>query len=110
MATMTATKMLTYNNRRLVPGEDFEAKSYRDQKVLLATRKAKLKRVIQEVPPPPPEVQKRIVEATDNSEAEAIAAKDLAAARSEYKAATGKNAYYGWSAEHIRELIANLGS
>lgn len=133
MVTMTATKMLSYNNRRLVPGEDFEAKSHRDQKVLLATRKAKLKREQVELPAPPPEVVKKIVAVTgtqqpasnviatglrseDTPPRVAVSGNDgdkggdLSAARSEYKTATGKQAYHGWSAEYIRGLIVNLGS
>lgn len=137
MAMMTATKMLTYNNRRLVPGEDFEARSHRDMKVLLATRKAKLKREEGAVPAPPPEVAKKIVAVTGTQEpapsvtasglrsedvppsvavsgndgdkgADPVAdAQALTDARAEYKRVTGKQPYHGWAAEHLRELTAN---
>lgn len=101
MATMTATKMLTYNNRRMLPGEDFEAKSLRDQKVLLASRKAKLKREQVEVPPPPPAVATRIAEATKEETND-----ELSKAREEYKRVAGKNAFHGWDVAELNKRIA----
>lgn len=106
MVTMTATKMLSYANRRLVPGEDFETKSDRDMKVLLATRKAKVKRAPADVPPPPPEVATRIAEATAPPPGEV----ELIEARLEYKRVTGKQAYHAWDAATLREKIAIAGS
>lgn len=64
MIKMTTTKVLTYNNRRMEPGVDFEAKSHRDMKVILASRKAKMKREEGEVPAPPPAVAEKIVAVT----------------------------------------------
>lgn len=100
MIKMTATKMLTYDNRRLRPGEDFEAKSERDRKVLLATRKAIVKRTPSEVPPPPEDLKERITKVIDSSP------NDLATVRAEYRRVTGKLPHYTWSAEHIRGLLA----
>lgn len=100
MVMMTATKMLSYANRRLVPGEDFEAKSNRDMRVLLATRKAKVKR--QEVPltSPPPEVAAKIETFTTQP------GEDLAQARAAYKEKFDKQPFYGWDAATLREKIA----
>lgn len=101
MVNMTATKMLSYANRRLIPGEDFEAKSQRDMKVLLATRKAKLKRPEVSVPPPPPPVAAEIEEATA-----ALAPDDeLTKARAAYEEKLGKRPYHGWDAETLAAKI-----
>jgi len=99
MFPMTATKMLTYNNRRLVPGEDFEAKSQRDLKVLLATRKAKAKRQTGEVPAPPEDVSKKIGAVTSTPEEE------LTQARAAYKEKFDKQPFYGWDVATLREKI-----
>lgn len=100
MTAMTATKMLSYNNRRLVPGEDFEAKSPRDLKVLLATRKAKLKREPGEVAPPPPAVAAKVAALVTAPE------QVLAEARAQYEEKVGRRPYYGWTIEQLREKIA----
>lgn len=127
MSIMTATKMLTYANRRLQPGEDFEARSQRDVKVLLATRKAKVKRPEADVPAPPPEVEKRIVAVVTTNEAPVepsvtstseatiepkveTAGDDLASLRKTYEDLSGKRVYNGWDAAQLREKIAALGS
>lgn len=123
MVKMTATKMLTYANRRLVPGEDFEAKTHRDMKVLLATRKAKVKREEVEVPPPPPEVAQRIAEVTAPdlqpadvppsvaaSGNESDGAGDIVALRAEYERVLGKRPFYGWDAATLRDKMAAAGT
>lgn len=100
MYPMTATKMLTYNNRRLVPGEDFEAKSQRDLKVLLATRKAKIKRAAGEVAAPPPSVAAQIAAVA------VTPGEELAAARASYKEKFGKQPFYGWDLATLNDKIA----
>jgi tryptophan 2,3-dioxygenase len=111
MVTMTATKMLRYSNRQLKPGEDFEAKSHRDMKVLLATRKAKLKRPEVEIAAPPVEVQQKIEAAVvpppslpPPGEAELIEA------RLEYKRVVGRPPYHSWDVATLRHKIANANA
>lgn len=119
MTQMTATKMLSYDNRRLVPGEDFVARSHRDMKVLLATRKAKVKRLAGEVSAPPEaltaKIEVMVVPPNDlnppltppnDLNPPQPPAYDLAAARAEYEAKLGKRPYYGWDIEQLREKIA----
>jgi hypothetical protein len=131
MAMMTATKMLTYNNRRLVPGEDFEAKSHRDMKVLLATRKAKVKREEAEVPVPPAAIAAKIADATDPGRPvpshgsgpgdpapelrpadlpPVVVEGELAIVRAEYEAKIGKRPYWNWSVAELREKMDQAGS
>ncbi len=99
MTTMTAVKMLTYANRRLVPGEDFEAKSPRDLKVLLATRKARIKRQSGEIPAPPAAVAAKIDAVVVSPDQE------LAQARVDYEIKFGKRPFYGWDATTLRDKI-----
>lgn len=101
MFPMIATKMLSYDNRRLVPGQDFIAKSHRDMKVLLATRKAKIKREEVELAPPPAAVAAKIEATIVPPQSE------LAQLREAYKEKIGKQPFYGWDAAALREKIAS---
>lgn len=133
MVTMTATKMLSYANRRLQPGDDFEIKSLRDMKVLLASRKATLKREEGAVSAPPPELAEKIVavtgtnppppnvETTDLRPADpppSVAASgdvgdkdgDLAAVREKYEKKMGRRPYSGWDVAALREKMEQSSS
>lgn len=100
MVRMRATKALTYNTRRLLPGDVFEVKP-RDARVLLATRKVEAVREPANVPPPPPVVAAQIAAA-----APPAADNELAGLRAEYETKLGKRPFLGWSAAMLREKIA----
>lgn len=59
---LKAVKGLTYNTRRLLPGDVFEARP-RDARVLLATRKVQAVREPVDLAPPPPAVAEKIAKA-----------------------------------------------
>lgn len=99
---LKAVKPLTYATRRLLPGDVFEARSRRDHKLLLATRKVEAVREAAPVPPPPPAVAAKIAAAV----APASAPDDRVSLRAEYEAVLGKAPFSGWSAEVLREKIA----
>lgn len=84
MRDLKATKPLTYNTRRLLPGDTFTALSDRDAKTLVTLGKATR------------------VSATSSPDA----AEDIKALRAEYTALTGKKPFGGWSADDLRQKIA----
>lgn len=90
---------LTYATRRLLPGDVFEAKSRRDAKVLIATRKVEAVREPVDVPAPPPKVAEKIVAATS-------APDERSALRVEYEKVLGKAPWVGWNTGQLREKIA----
>lgn len=92
---LQVVKPLTYATRHMQPGEVFEARTARDRRVLLATRKVRELREPANVPPPPAAVAERL--AGDE---------DARALRAEYAAVTGRNPFLGWNAETLREKIA----
>jgi len=127
MIRMKATKELSYRTRRLLadgtaefvsrlmPGDIFEVNRTRDVRVLRATRKAEEIRQPAKVPPPPPEVAAKIeaaiapppVEPGAMSTADGgLMPGELAQARADYEAAFGKRPFHGWSAEVLRQKIA----
>lgn len=96
MAELIATKSFTYATRRLLPGQDFATKSARDARLLIAIGKARRKQASDTIATPPAKpVQK--VAGTDP---------ELATLRANYQTATGKKPYHGWSADQLREKIA----
>lgn len=122
---LKASKPLTYNTRRLQPGDVFEAKP-RDGKILLASRKVSRVRDPVELEPPPADVAEQIAAtvapspptaeapsqeaATSSGEVgasdEASSAGDIAALRAEYEATLGKRPFMGWDAATLREKMA----
>lgn len=107
MIPMKATKALTYNTRRLLPGDTFEAVSSRDARVLKAIRKAEQVRPQADVPPPSPAVAARIAAAVAPGQSTAPAVDDdLVKARTEYRDALGRPPFHGWDAATLREKIA----
>jgi hypothetical protein len=105
---LKALKPMTYATRRLQAGDVFEAKSKRDHRVLLATRKVEAMREPASVPPPPPAVAKKIAEAV--APAAPPADDDLAALRAEYERAVGRRPFMGWDAATLREKMAAAAS
>jgi hypothetical protein len=102
---LKALRPMTYATRRLLPGDVFEAKSRRDHRVLLATRKVEAMREPASVPPPPPAVAKKIAEAVAPP-----ADDDLSALRAEYERAVGRRPFMGWDAATLREKMAAAAS
>jgi len=118
---LKAVKGLTYNTRRLLPGDVFDA-SPRDARLLLAIRKAEAMREPVELPPPPPAVAEKIAATfvpptpPNDPNPPPIPPNDpnpptpppdyLAALRAEYEAALGKRPFMGWDAATLREKIA----
>jgi hypothetical protein len=98
MNLLRATKHFPYNNRRLLPGDTFEAND-RDARLLLAVRKAERVRKPVDLPPPPPDVAAKIVDAVGKPE------DALQRLRAEYEAVLGKRPYYGWDAAALTEKI-----
>lgn len=96
---MKASRPLTYNTRRLQPGDEFEVVNSRDVRVLEAIRKAHRVRPEADVPPPPPALASKIAENFGSDE-------DLKAARAEYVAAVGRQPFHGWDAATLREKAA----
>lgn len=108
---LRARKALTYATRRLQPGDVFEARSRRDHKLLLATRKVEAVRDEVPVQPPPPAVAAKIAAAVAPApapEPEAPASTDLAALRAEYEAVVGRRPFMGWGADELRNKMAAI--
>jgi hypothetical protein len=61
---LVALKPLTYNTRRLLPGDSFEARKPSDARVLIAVKKARAaqSRPTTSVPPPPRHVAEKIAQ------------------------------------------------
>lgn len=78
---LVARKPMTYNTRRLVAGDVFEAVSARDARLLRAIRKA-------------------------DPHVEPIAPDEAAALRAEYEKTFGKKPFMGWDADTLRQKIA----
>lgn len=58
---LIAVKDFTYNTRRLVAGDSFQARNRDDAKILIELLgKARMGRPAAEVPPPPPEVAEKL--------------------------------------------------
>jgi hypothetical protein len=112
MVKLRAVKNLSYNTRRLLAGEEFEAND-RDAKILIGIKKARAVRQPAAVPPPPPAVAAKIAAAvappappSDQGEKINASTDDLAAARAAYREAFGKAPFHTWDAATLREKIA----
>ncbi len=126
---LRAVKALKYQTRRLLPGDEFEAASNRDARLLLAIKKAEKVREPADVPPPSPVVAAKIAAsvapatlATPPASAASVGAmstaaipaatqqapadRDLAAARADYEKALGRKPYHGWDIAMLRSRIA----
>lgn len=120
--TLRAIKAFLYNNRRLLPGEDFETKKPIHGTLLIAAKKAREIRAPGKLSAPPlivtdklPKGEKKVkhkVDPTDQPPAvtqpspevaaePAPEADDMAALRAEYKEKVGKQPYMGWDAETL---------
>lgn len=90
MAThkMIANKAMTYRTRRLQADEPFEARTRRDFAALKITNKARADDGSAQDPPDEPAVA------------------DIAALRAEYQARFDKRPFMGWSADQLREKLA----
>lgn len=97
MPDLIAVKMFTYATRRLMPGQDFIARTPRDARLLIAMGKARAKRAAGQIAPPPPELAAKI--------AAAVVPDNMAALRASYEVATGKRPFMGWSADQLRARI-----
>lgn len=89
-----------YGTRHLAPGDVFTARSARDHRLLLATKKVRELREPAAVPAPPPGVAQQIARTVAPSD-------ELKALRARYAAVAGKPAFHGWSADQLREKIAS---
>ena len=103
MKRLQAVKALTYATRRLLPGDTFEARSPRDHKVLLATKKVREHRDPVAVPAPSPAVAEQIAQQFPPAD-------DVKVLRDQYTAAVGRQPFYGWSADVLRAKIAEAKS
>jgi hypothetical protein len=134
MIPMIATKPFSYGSRRLLPGDEFEARTARDRKVLIAAKKAKDldTRVPGRLPPPPQELVDKILGAAPSTLAAPVEPPqtprdpldhdgdgrkggsstadgdpdELKRLRQDYEAHLGKKPFYGWDAETLRSKIA----
>lgn len=113
MIRLKALKPLRYATRRLLPGDEFEAKP-RDVRVLLATRKVSQVREPAAVPAPPPAVAEKIAAAVAPSAPPApptvgvmtSSDADLTSLRAEYEKVVGRRPFMGWDAGTLREKMA----
>lgn len=85
---MIATRDLRYATRRLKAGDDFEAKTKRDAKLLSAIGKARYAGAAEVVAPPP------------------APAPDVGALRERYVVLFGRKPYMGWDADVLSDKIA----
>lgn len=101
MKSLIATKRLTYNTRRLLPGDPFEAKD-QHARLLIAIKKARPAEMIV------PVIAEGRVESVDAVYVDGtpLPADDLAAVRAEYERVLGKRPFHGWSVETLRAKIA----
>lgn len=86
----------TYNTRRLLPGDSFEAKR-RDARILVALGMAREVREAGTLPSPPAGLAKKVKRA-DDKEA-------LAKLRADYQEVVGKRPFSGWSAAELQRRI-----
>lgn len=114
MRDLTAIKPLIYANRRLLPGEDFTARTVRDANVLIALRKAR--RAVpdeQEVTPvsedgATPDRCEPLDHDGDGGTGGSVAPEtsaDLKVLRAQYQEIVGKKPFAGWDAEELRRRI-----
>lgn len=98
---LVARRDFKYNTRRLLPGDEFEA-DRRHAVALIAARKAREVRKLDDVPPPPPAVAAKIQAAvTPPSTSD-----EVKALREEYRTKVGRAPFPGWGADALREKIA----
>ena len=86
----------TYNTRRLLPGDSFEA-NRRDARILVALGMAREAREAGTLPPPPAGLAKK-VKLADDKEA-------LAKLRADYQEVVGKRPFNGWDAAELQKRI-----
>lgn len=120
---LRATKRLTYRTRRLLPGDVFEVTRPQDARILKAIRKAEdhveiedspreapAAPVVDPAPTPPVPARDPLNHDGDGHKGGSVAqprTEDLAAVRAEYEAVVGKRAYHGWTADDLRQKIAD---
>jgi hypothetical protein len=95
MVRLIATKSMSYNTRRLMPGDEFDAKD-RDARILVGIAKARRVREPGEVPSPPESLTQKASGGSD----------DLSALRAEYQEKMGKRPFNGWDAETLNAKMA----
>lgn len=97
---LIAAKPMRYGTRRLVAGEDFEAKE-RDANLLVRLKRATpWERAKADIPPIPKALKAAV---TPQPEGEVD---ERAALRAEYQEKFGKRAFPGWSADELRAKLA----
>lgn len=106
---LVALKRMTYGTRRLLPGDEFEAKPS-DAKVWILLGKARPR--AEAIPAPPPRLVRKVIEAPPvvTSPPPPVvqdAAPDaLTQAREDYALKLGKRPYHGWDVEELRRRIS----
>lgn len=94
---LIATKSFSYNTRRLLPGDPFQA-SDRDGRLLIGIKKAKQDEPRAQAPlPAPPETL--LAKITPPVE-------DIASLRELYETVLGKRPFTGWNADQLKAKIA----
>lgn len=104
MKSMVATGKMKYRTRRLLAGDEFEAKK-RDARVLIAAKLAKpaTKREPVTIAPPPAALRHKVAE----TQAPAEPADDaLTAAREAFRQKFGRNPFWKWDVETLQAKIA----
>lgn len=96
MRKLVAIKHMSYATRHFRPGEDFETRTDRDARILIAAGRAKPARIPGKIAPPPAEVVQKVVDPVDDS---------LSDLRAEYQSLVGKKAYHGWDAAELQRRI-----
>jgi hypothetical protein len=97
---MTAVKPLRYRTRRLLPGENFRVKNEQHARVLVHLKKAERN------------ANENVKVALDDARAKVGLAPiskdsdDMKALRDKYFETFGKRAFNGWSADQLKEKIA----
>ena len=128
---LKARKSFTYNTRHLKAGDEFDTKRDMDARILCGIGKAEPVREPAKVAPPPEDIAAKIAAAAapapvqsyapaaseyDASEAPPAdppadpVIDDIAALRAEYREKVGRGPFNGWSAETLRQKIAEASS
>lgn len=95
---LIATRSMTYNTRRLMPDDRFEAND-RDAKILIGIKKARAAdRVVGAVPRPESALIEKASRPADG---------DLADLRRQYQERFNKRPFNGWNADALKAKLAD---
>lgn len=107
---LVALKNFSYSTRALKAGDTFEA-STKDARLLRAIKKAEDApgAAPARIAAPPAPVARKINELFGGVQPTEEPVEDIAALREEYQTKMGKRAFHGWSADELRQRMADAG-